>query len=191
MRLAGDITIIKIEGEAIRLRPSLRAALRLERRFGGFRPLLADLLVGSLGALTAIIGECSEHPDPFAFITKPGPEPLAERLDRITPDLVRLVLELADTDPDGDDEPKPESTGPKVPLAEAFATLFGLATGVLKWSPADAWAATIPEITVALEQHVALVRAQNGIAEPERAGPDNSPLDSAGLAELAALGRAA
>src|SRR4051794_1738380 len=178
MRLASDDTIITIAGEAgpntVTLRPSLRAAVRLERQFNGFRPLLQAILDGSLTAFAAIIAECGEHSNSFEFITQPDPEPLADRLARITPAIVALVLELADTGP-ADASEKDFSEAPKVPLADAYKQIFGVATGILGWSPATAWSATIPEITCALAAHVSLLRAQNGAPDPDPPAPTTRP----------------
>lgn len=188
MRLAGDDTVLHIEGEAIRLRPSLRAALRLERRFEGFGPLLQALGDGSITAAHAIIAEAGDRP---VDITHPGLETLEERLDRIIPTLFTFALDLAEIEPETPGEPRIEyaETGPKVTRAEAYRQLFAVATGILGWSPTDAWAASPVEIGAALDQRLAMIRAEHGIPEPSRPGLDDQ-LDSAGLASLADLGAA-
>lgn len=184
--LAGADTVLEIDGTALRLRPSLRAALRLERRFGGFHGLLKAVGEGSVSALVALAVECGE-PGYEVIILAPSPETWGARLERLAPQLVPLVLELADVDPDQGDKPRIERTASTrtITLGQALEELFGVATGVLGWSPADAWAATPAEIKVALDQHVRLIRAQNGVPEPS--DPMNDTLDSAGLAELKAM----
>lgn len=193
MRLAGDDTILEIESEAVRLRPSLRAAMRLERHSGGYQGLLKAIGDGSVLAFSAVIAECSDLLRPERFLLAPGPEPIGDRLGRITPPIVALVLDLADVAPPSSDRAEAKPTGETITLGKAFAELFGIATGVLGWPPADAWSATPAEIWAALEAHVAMLRAQHGVTdEPEpRLGPDNSPLDSAGLAALAGMNSAA
>jgi hypothetical protein len=51
-------------------------------------------------------------------------------------------------------------------LSQYVEFLFGVATGWLGWTPAQAWAATIPEIHVALRARMKWIQMQNG-GEPE------------------------
>ena len=185
--LAADDTVLQIDGAALRLRPSLRAAVRLERRFGGFSGLLKAIGEGSVSALVALAVECGE-PGAEAIILAPSAEPWSVRLDRLAPQLADLTLSLADVDPQAKPGPRIErpTTGRTITHAEALAELFGVATGVLGWPPATAWAATPAEIKAALDAKVRMIRAENGIPEPEDDDPF-APLDSEGLAELASM----
>ena len=210
--LAADDHVLEIDGEALQLRPSLRAAVRLERRFGGFQGLLQAIGEGSIAALVAVAVECGEAPNQ-ALILAPSAETWAIRFERITPALVRLVFDLAEIDSDAPGKPritlaKPVAT---ITLAEAYAQLFGVATGVLGWTPAAAWAATPAEIKTALDAHLSawfdwevpvggmfvwatardLTLDTDALLPHALADPkplfDDAPLDSAGLAELAAM----
>lgn len=187
MRLAGDDTIITIAGEAVRLRPSLRAAMRLEGRFGGFRPLLQGVLDGSITTISAIFAECGDHPAPESQIAAPGLEPLRDRIERITPAIVAFIFDLADVAPPNAEPVEPVPGTDQISLSKAFADIFGIATGVLGWTPATAWSATPAEIWTALDAHTAMLRAQNGIPDPKSPGSEPGHLDSAGLAELATM----
>lgn len=60
MQLAADEITITVGGERVHLRPTLRAAFRLERRHGGFDKIMKAILQGSLTmtlplALTACV----------------------------------------------------------------------------------------------------------------------------------------
>lgn len=189
--LAADDIVLQIDGEALRLRPSLRAAVRLERRFGGFHGLLKAIGEGSVSALVALAVECGE-PRHEALILAPSNESWSARLSRLAPQLAQLVFALADVDPDQADRPRIERPGTtrNISLAKALEELFSVATGVLGWSPATAWSATPAEIKAALTAHVRMLRAQNGAPDPDDEDPFSAELDSAGLAELAALGDA-
>lgn len=191
MPLAGDDTLVEIEGEAVWLRPSLRAGLRLERQHGGFAPLLQAFDHGNVTAIASIIAETGHHPCPISFLTQPGAEPLVARLARIAPALIALVLDLADVAPAHEIEPDPEAptSSGRTTLADAYSDLFGIATGVLGWSPADAWSSTPAEIHAALASYMDLNRAQNGLPplKRTRSGPDDDVLDSAGLDSLRSL----
>jgi hypothetical protein len=187
--LAQDDIVISIGAATVRCRPSLRAALRLERRFGGFRPLLEAIQGGSITAATSILTETGNHPAPADLITAPADEPLRDRLARIEPALTEIVLQLADVSPPADEiEQDAEASAPdQITMQAALIQIFGLATGVLGWSPAVAWEATPAEIWTAMDARLAMTRAAAGIPSPKRKGPDLGQLDSAGLADLAMM----
>lgn len=190
--LAGADTVLTIDGAALRLRPSLRAALRLERQFGGFAGLLKTIDEGSVSALVTLAVECGEaHYE--AVILAPSPEAWNARFERIAPQLVALVFDLADVDPQAADKPRIERPGDQcITLAEALEQSFGIATGILGWSPAAAWSATPAEIKAALDQHLRMLRAQHGLPDPD--SEDDDPFaersDNASLASLASLSKA-
>lgn len=187
--LAADDIVLEIDGEALRLRPSLRAAVRLERQFGGFAGLITKIGEGSVTALVALAVECGDQRHAAAILA-PSPDSWSARFERLGPQLVALVFALADVDPDAKAGPRIErpATGLTLTFTDALIELFGIATGVLGWSPADAWRATPAEIKVALDAHTRMIRAQNGIPEPETDDPLNTSLDSEGLADLASMG---
>lgn len=192
MALAQDIITIEIGGATVRLRPSLRAALRLVRQFGGYAELLTALGEGSVTAATAILTEAGDHAAPESLILAPSPEALRDRLERLLPQFALLVMMLADVAPPvteyEDDEPAP--AGDDITVEQALIKIFGLATGVLGWTPATAWASTSGEVWAAMEAHLDMIRAANGVAprKRKRTGPDMGTLDSEGLADLASMG---
>lgn len=191
--LAADDIVLQINGEALWLRPSLRAAVRLERRFAGFSGLLQAIGEGSVTAVLALAVECGEHRFE-AVILAPSAETWADRFERITPALVRLVFDIAEIEPVDPERPRITFDRPAVTmtLGEAYTQLFSIATGALGWSAAQAWATPPVEIRRALETYLAVFRASHGIAEPDDvSGYDAAPLDSVGLASLAGMADAA
>jgi hypothetical protein len=60
-----------------------------------------------------------------------------------------------------------------VTLEEYLEHLYGMATGWLGWSPAAAWAATVPEVLVAVRALVKWQKMLNGT-------PDETPEQKAG-----------
>lgn len=135
--------------------PSLRAALRLARAYGGdFRPLLSSLAEGDTIAIGRVFGECVSSsgalPDLF---TVPGTS-LAARIAELQPIAFELVAALLGVDPDEPEE-RPASPSAKPQdapnLVEQYETLFAFATGILKWAPETAWKATPEEIVAAMQ----------------------------------------
>lgn len=61
MRLAADEITITVEGTRMFLRPTLRAGLRLERRYG-FPRLLSEIAQGNLSVITDVIREAADCP---------------------------------------------------------------------------------------------------------------------------------
>lgn len=58
---------------------------------------------------------------------------------------LQLVMGWMMIDPDAEQAPADSSSKPADPVEE-FEAMFGFATGVLRWTPAEAWAATPGEI---------------------------------------------
>ena len=61
MALCDDEMEIRVEHETIVLRPTLRAAFRLERRFNGFDNLLKAIAEENISAMSAVIREGSSR----------------------------------------------------------------------------------------------------------------------------------
>lgn len=157
MILAHDDIAVTIAGETVYLRPSLRAAMRLERRYG-FAQLYRDIQDGKLSTYAAVIGEFTAHPYLETNVWDAG-------LDALRPKLIAFLLALAGTDDDASDAPK--SDGPMIPHREYFTRLYRLGTGWLGWSPEVTWNATPAEITEAYKGRVAMLRAMLGSPEQE------------------------
>lgn len=171
-RLAEEI-IIHLAGEAIELRPSLRHAIRLERRPGSFAGLLREIDEGSLTAALDIIRP--HHDDEF----------LANRafdaLGQLKEPLTLYVLALAGIDPDDDASRAraPRAKGKERPtqtFADHLAQLYRIGTGWLGWTPDVTLDATPAEIMEAHKGRVELLRSIFG-SDDEPESHDDRPLD--------------
>lgn len=86
MKLADDI-VITLGGEEVILHPSLRNAIRLERRPGSFDKLLQEIAEGSLSAAVEIIADHHDHPMLKSRI-------LEARIDALAMPLLTYVVAL-------------------------------------------------------------------------------------------------
>jgi hypothetical protein len=161
MRLADDEITIKLDHETIYLRPSLRAAFRLERRHGGFGKIAKGITDGNFSIMADVIRESAEPRSAFAdFLDDIDALPMRLAIERIAEPLIAHVMALAGVDGDTTREPKPDVE--RIPFAEYHTKLFRLATGWLGWTPTDAWEATPAEITEAYKGRRELLSAMFG-----------------------------
>jgi len=162
MRLAPDDIEISIGNLSVKLRPSLRAALRLAYRYNGFAPVFRGVLDGNLTTIAEVIREGSDVrtaiPD---LLTEIGAKGLGISLDQLITPLVDFVLALAGHD---EDAPSSPATDP-VTFTTYFEGLFRAATGVMGWAPDVAWAASPGEIQAAYEGRAGLLKSIFGSAE--------------------------
>lgn len=204
--LAADDITLTIGGETLFLRPSLRAAIRLERKHG--LPALAEgIATGNLTVLTAILGECGAPPDVFYGLSLGHalPEAMAAAAD-----LLPLVYGF---DREREEGPQKHRSSHTVTRAQHFAELYRIGTGQLGWTPSDTLDATPHEIIEASrgrsEFVISILRARLGIVDDDDPGPSapapanlnlrsedvlkraEAERDVDGLMALAALGRAA
>jgi hypothetical protein len=154
VRLADENTI-EFGHEVIRLRASLRAAFRLERRHGGFDKIIQAITDGHLGVMADVVRE-SSGTDLLDCI---GSLPLRDAIARLAEPLSLHILALAGADGEASNAtPGAE----RVPFSEYFPMLFRLATGWCGMSPSEAWAATPAEITEAYKGRRELLNAMFG-----------------------------
>ena len=160
MRLADDEITIKLDHETIYLRPSLRAAFRLERRHGGFDKIIHAIADGNLCVMADVVRESSDkHSALPDFLESVGLLPLRMAIEQIAEPLSAHVLLLAGVDGDAS---AANPGAERIPFSEYFPKLFRLATGWLGWSPSDAWEATPAEITEAYKGRLELLAAMFG-----------------------------
>jgi hypothetical protein len=161
MQLAADEITIDLGHEAIRLRASLRAAFRLERRHDGFDKIVKGIADGNFSIMADVIRESAVPPTTRAdLLNCIGALPLRAAIERISEPLFAHVMALAGADNDTSSEPTPDAE--RVPFAEYHTRLFRLATGWLGWTSADAWEATAAEITEAYKGRRELLSAMFG-----------------------------
>lgn len=176
-RLATDEVTLVVDGEEIHLRPTLRAAMRLERRFGGFDKLLAQLAGGSVTVARDVIRESGgEHSLAVRFLDSIPADGALVVLDAITAPLVFHVWQLAGMDMEKADAAEPAKGAELITFETFHARLFGLATGWLGWTPDAAWSATPAEILAAHAGRLDMLRAifGSGEAAPEPKGKEVS-----------------
>lgn len=161
MRLAQDEITIDLGHEVIRLRASLRAAFRLERRHNGFEAIIKGIASGNFSIMADVIRESADPRSTFAdFLDGINALPMGLALTRISEPLIAHVMVLAGADSEATTEPSPDSE--RIPFAEYHTKLFRLATGWLGWTPADAWEATPAEITEAYKGRREMLSAMFG-----------------------------
>lgn len=163
MAKLADIITVSIGGEAIELRPSLRFAIRLERRPGSFAGLLREIMDGSLTAACEIIRDHADIPMLETRILDNGLDPLREPL-------VRYVLALTGMD----DTPEPandngRAKGKSQPFGEYLAGLYKTGTGWLGWTPQETLDATPAEIMLAHEGRMSMLKAIFGSSDDKPA----------------------
>ena len=187
MRLAETITI-NVSGEAHELRPSLRAALVLYRKYDGFDRLHEAIGAGSVTAISDTIREgCGQQTEFTKCLDQLDYAPLALSLDALVAPLQRFVRMLAGHD---DQTIAGEASGDPMPFDDYFTELFRIATGWLLWSPVIAWSATPAEIIEAQRGHIAMLTLIHGKKDDsdtiERDDDGKLPADA--RARLNALG---
>ncbi len=165
MRLAEDTIIVRVDGQEIILRPTLRAAYRLERQFGGFAALLRQLLDGSLAAMAAIIREAASEPSALPeFLESVERLPMRTGFDSLRASLMSFVCVLAGIEPD---QPGDNDASAGMTANEFHNRLFRIGTGWLGWTPEVTWNATISEIRVAYEGRLEMLKAIFGDGKPQ------------------------
>ena len=161
MHLADEEMTLRLGEERLHLRPTLRAAARLERRHGGFNAVFEAIGEANVTVIADVIQECSgTSTDVLAVLIGPG---MSQRVLPLLVPLQAFVLDLMGFDPDAEEKTK---GGPRITFAEVHARLYGIATGWLGWSPANAWDATPREIRAAQEGRLDLLKAVFG--DPEK-----------------------
>lgn len=185
MRLATETTIA-LGGETIALRPTLRAAFRLERRYGGFERIVKGIMDGSLTIIADVIAEsCDRFRSVTAVIAACGAQPIGPMMHALTTPMLGHVFALMGIDDEA--KPQPES-GERLTYAEYHTRLFQIATGHLGWTPDAAWNATPTEIVEASKGRngfiTDLLTTIFGGGKQTTSSPDADTLDREGLAAL-------
>jgi hypothetical protein len=188
MRLAPDI-VIAHGGNAVRLRPSLRAAALLQHKHG-LGKVVRGISEANFDVILDIITAATDDPAAYRILVKRIDERGYCCLYELADELTRLVAASfgieADTNP-----AKPRNSADKeFTIEESLEQLFEIGTGWLGWSPADTWAATPAEIIVAQRGLVAKLKAIHGSAEDKPAYDPREPVAPAEIAQGIATLRA-
>jgi hypothetical protein len=157
----------------MRLRPSLRAAVRLHAKHG--LPDLAEMVdTGHLGAAADIITEGTDPKTARHLIEALRFEGV-RMLDAWREPLTDFVFALLSQDRKAA-QPQPhhaEVSPAKIDdaIEKRLEELFEIGTGWLGWSATDTWAATPTEILVAERGLVAKLKAVNGVTDKPEFDP--------------------
>lgn len=196
-QLAYDAIALEYGDTTVCLRPSLRAAIYLERLHGGFPKLLRKIEEFDTTTIRQVITASAGTDAAEALFAHLAPLPLADFHAASQRPCFELVAAFFPEHPKAD--AKQANTANRTPWRELFQELYGFATGWLHWTPDTAWNATPQEITDAYAAHVSMLKAIHGDAEETESrqtreqrkqnvelglDPD---FDRAGLAELGAL----
>jgi hypothetical protein len=172
MRLADEEITIRLADEVIHLRPTLRAAFRLERRYGGFDKLLRAVADGNLSAMADVIRESADGSSSLPdILERLGTMPLRLGVDALINPIIAHIFALAGVAPDATAE---SSDGPRMAFAEFHERLFGIATGWLGWTPDSAWKATPAEILAAHKGRFDMLKAIFG--GTDKGAPQDGPI---------------
>ncbi|SFK04582.1 hypothetical protein [Bradyrhizobium sp. Gha] len=143
------------------LRPTLRAAFHLHRKYG-FAALYEAVREGSFTAIMDLITATS------ADVPIASMQSVLDAREQ----LLEFVLILSGARTSSTDKPV---SGRPMPFDEYFAQLFQIGTGWLGWAPADVWDATISEILNAQQGRMAMLKAifGSGRDDQEEGGLDS------------------
>jgi hypothetical protein len=192
MRLANEQMRLTVGDETIVLRPSLRAAMRLYERHGGFSKLADAIAKENVTAMADVIRECAYGaPDLLRFLEEAEGTPVLSDLQALVAPLVRFVAALAGADDEADHAKTiDKGAGKPMTFGDYHAALYRIGTGRLGWTPEITWNATPQEIIEAYkgrsEMLAELFRAVFGAPEGEEFDPSNVERDHAGFAALKA-----
>ena len=193
LRLASD-TVIRHGGNAVSLRPSLRAAVILENRYS-LVPLITGVHECNLEIIEAVITATAV--DPVAarrlLIAKVDANGIRQ-LQHLAGPLFDLIADCYGYDYQTE---RQDQAGKRVSIIEALATLYEFATGWLGWTADAALSATPAQITAAHKGFLAKHNAMNGVKDDadesdtsSQYDPRNLPSDEEireGVARLKAL----
>lgn len=189
MRLAISNTVITIDGTPVVLRPSLRAAYRLEAKHG-FKAVFAGVIAGNLSIMADVIELAADYPSTLPCLFREIEQSGIIRLDVLKLPLLNFLSDLLGMDAPAEEKASDQPSrndAPRLTLAEHFESLFEIGTGWLGWTPADTWAASPAEIEAAYAGRVKLLKTIFGSGEAQ---PEAKPatLDDKIRMTMAALG---
>ncbi|UIJ96242.1 hypothetical protein LZK74_23065 (plasmid) [Sinorhizobium meliloti] len=174
--------MIAHDGYTVTLRPSLRAAVSLESRFG-FPALYRALDDFSITIISEIILAASRsRQDAAAFLLSLVGKPLFPFFLSVRQPLAELVSMLTPA-PDAKAKANP---GNPVAWPDFYSDLYEQATGWLGWPPETAWNATPTEIDRAYSGHIAKLKAIHRSSEDDKQPTGKAPDPEQAARNLAA-----
>lgn len=165
MRVGEEFAVF-LSGEVLSLRPSLRCAMKLADRPGGFPQLIRDLQDGSLTAICDLIAD-------HASIQLLPNRVFDSGIDAFRAPLMAYVLVCAGIDMETEDTPH---QGKSLSFPEHLAQLYRYGTGWLGWTPEETLEATPAEIIEAVKGRAEMMRVIFGGKEPGEEPPPPTDL---------------
>ncbi|MGP4669360.1 hypothetical protein [Agrobacterium pusense] len=161
-----EVRIALGDNIAVTLRPTLRAAVTLEARYG-FPTLFRALEEGSFTVISDIIQTATDSRDDAAarLSVHPG-ESLSSFIGLARIPLAELVSMFMPAPDAQASNIRP--SGKSIAWGEYYADLYEKATGWLGWTPEQAWNATPTEIDRAYTGHIAKLKAIHGSGEDDK-----------------------
>lgn len=190
MRIGETEIAVSVGGRSNYLRPTLRCAYRLERRYDGFEPLARAIMDGSLIAISNLLLEAA--PTQFSSLADVAEQVATDlaNLDSLAAQLLPFIFALCGVEDDNPAKSTDDTatTAKPEPLSKFYIRLFSIATGWLGWTPDAAWNATPAEIIAAYKGRSELLGAIFGTTQDSANPGSNDEFDREGLEALKALG---
>ncbi|GLK76709.1 hypothetical protein GCM10008171_19630 [Methylopila jiangsuensis] len=182
--IIGDVVVVHLGGQAIEMRPTLRAAIRSHELHGGFDALLKKLHELDTRTVRRFMRVAvGSNASKVVEASTPG------ALMAVQPQLLDFVLVLANGgtipgDMSGDALDAPKTGG--VTHADYFARLYKIGTGWLGWTHEEVMNAPMPAILSAYIGRQEMLQAIFGGGDKARGRNDTSLEDKlkAGMAFL-------
>lgn len=170
MRLANDIIAIPHgPAHAVRLRPSLRAAVRLHAKHD-LRKLAEGIGDGHFGMIADMILEGTDAETGAKVVNALSVRDLVALAEPLS-DFAFALLGVDRKEAVTTSEPVAQTPDTSDWIAPHLERLFEIGTGWLGWSPTDTWAATPNEITIAQRGLIARLKAVNGVKDDHADDP--------------------
>jgi hypothetical protein len=169
--LAAEETTIAIEQARATLRPTLRAAMRLERRYG-FNDLFRLVNEVSIPTIIDLVHETAI--DGSAELEQAIWNAPAQVVAALVEPLLSHVINMTGIDADELTKAVAEGAQPAggtITFTEHLSHLFEIATGSIGWTPSVAWNASPAEIIAAQRGRMNLLKSIFGSDEQSGQGP--------------------
>lgn len=188
MRLAAEDTFLRLDGVHVTLRPTLRAAIRLERRHG-FDALFRNVQDMNLSVIGDLVRESAvSESDDFEHALEWVP--LSKVSDLIEPLLAHVVgLTGIDAETIGKAAEQGRDA-PRMTLAEHLQKLFEIGTGWLGYSPEVTLDCTPRELLAAHKGRADMLKAIFGGSEDQKPKLSLDEKINLAVASMAGQGRA-
>lgn len=188
MRIAGEETIVRLGGVNVTLRPTLRAAIRLERRYG-FDALFRNVQEMNLSVICDLVRESAiENGEQFEHALAWAPlVTVAELIEPLLAHVIALTGIDAETIGKATGQGK---DAPRMTLAEHLRKLFEIGTGWLGYSPEVTLACTPRELLAAHKGRADMLKAIFGGSDESKPNLSLDEKINLAVASMAGQGRA-